>query len=174
MARPPPPPPHPLYLHEVPSTSTELRFLSTSDLRGPLSGRQEERTERWNSPMEKEAQRERKTDSAPKVAEKGGWIAHRESARKKDGQDTGMMGKGEERRTKETRRRKEFEGVGCRHRRGRCRFLPRCRRRRPSPRPPPPFSPRLLLLLLVLLLGVVVSSPWQADRILFSPFSNYR
>lgn len=95
--------------------------------------------------MEKEAQRERKTDSAPKVAEKGGWIAHRESVRKKDGQDTGMMGKGEERRTKETRRRKEFEGVGCRHRRGRCRFLPRCRRRRrlSPPRPPPPSPPLL-------------------------------
>ncbi|EZA58843.1 hypothetical protein X777_15012, partial [Ooceraea biroi] len=73
------------YLHEVPSTSTGLRFLSTSDLRGPPSGGQEERTERWNSPAEKEARRERKTSSAPKVAAKGGWTMHRELARKKDG-----------------------------------------------------------------------------------------
>jgi len=41
--------------------------------------------ERWNSPAEKEARRERKTGSALKVSEKGGWIAHRESVRKKDG-----------------------------------------------------------------------------------------
>lgn len=82
---PPPPPPRPLYVHEVPSTSTEFCFLSTSDLRGPPSGGQEERTERWNSPAEKEARRERKTGSAPKVSEKGGWIVDRESVRKKDG-----------------------------------------------------------------------------------------
>lgn len=144
---------------KCPSTSTELRFLSTSDLRGPLSGGQEERTERWHSPMEKEARRERKTDSAPKVAEKGGWIAHRESARKKDGQDTGMTGKGEARRTKETRRRKEFEGVGRRS-----------------------FSSTSssFLLLLFLLRSFSSSSSSSAlsflpsGRILFSPFSNYR
>lgn len=143
--RPPPPPPplRPLYLHEVPSTSTGFRFLSTSDLRGPPSGGQEERMERWNSPAEKEARRERKTGSAPKVSEKGGWIVHRESVRKKDGRAGHRDGRHTVERgvegTKETcRREEEFEGVGCRHRRGRRRFLPRCRRRRRPRRPPPP------------------------------------
>lgn len=82
--------------------------------------------------MEKEARRERKTGSAPKVAEKGGWTAHRESARKKDGR-AGHGKRWAAGEVKETRRREEFEGVGCRHRRGRRRFLPRCRRRHPHP-----------------------------------------
>lgn len=91
--------------------------------------------ERWNSPAEKEARRERKTGNAPKVSEKGGWIVHRESVRKKDGRAGHRDGRHTaERRvegTKETcRREEEFEGVGCKHRRGRRRFLQRCRRRR--------------------------------------------
>lgn len=103
----------------------------------------EKRTERWNSPAE-EARRERKTGNVPKVTEKGGWTAHWESARKKDGR-TGHTGNSEAggEKTKETRRREEFEGVGCRHRRGR-RFLQHCRRRRRR---------RLL-------------SPWQTGRLL--------
>ncbi|KYN28785.1 hypothetical protein ALC57_01748 [Trachymyrmex cornetzi] len=76
---------HTIFLDLDFSTSTGFRFLSTSDLRGPPSGRQKERMERWNSPAEKEARRERKTGSALKVSEKGGWIVHRESVRKKDG-----------------------------------------------------------------------------------------
>ncbi|TGZ52983.1 hypothetical protein DBV15_00605 [Temnothorax longispinosus] len=95
-----------------------------------------------------------------RLDEKGRRAAHRKYPRKEDGscignrrerrmvaRDIGTVGTRQEegrRGTKETcRREEEFEGVGCRHRRGRRRFLPRCRRRRPPPPPPSPPSPPL-------------------------------
>lgn len=121
----------------------------------------ERRTERWNSPAE-EARRERKTGSVPKVTEKGGWTAHRESARKKDGR-TGTPGTVRREKGRGRRRRRHVEerssrglvaaGTGV-----------------------VVFFNIVVVVVDVVVLIVVVFSPLgrQASFFLFSPFSNYR
>ena len=71
-------------------------------------------------------------DRASGIGEKEGW-SRETSGRSAHGR------KGERGRRRHAE--EEFEGVGCRHRRGRRRFLLRCRRRRRRPPPPPPPPP---------------------------------